>query len=560
MRGPVNLLFDLDVWQPALAKSGAVIQMSVSLFGADAERICGPTPITPIVALFEEHGFEPAVAAECLQACLAQLPDYRPPIIVATSSGLALVGVSLLLDGEIVGALIAGYAPVRFCESVGISRLARETGTPFNDLWAAARMVHPLPERRLIQHGELLQVLGDALLRENRLRRRSEEAAAQLITVAAVKEGFLAVLSHELRTPLTPILGWASILKQQGDPKVVHAADVIERNAVFQLRMVEDLLELTRTMQGKLVLNRAIVCLNEQVRGAVEAVADGAIRKSIEATFVDAPEPLWISADCDRVQQVLRNVLLNALKFTPSGGAVTITLTRQGDAGIVAVRDTGEGIPAEFLPFVFQMFQQQEQGTRRTHPGLGIGLALVKQLTEAHGGTVHVASDGVGRGAEVTTSWPLAAAAAEPLVVRPTADLRALEGLRILVVEDMDDSREAVCMMLERLGATVVSARDGREALAQAAGDDVDLILCDLRMPRMDGFEFLRALNGIEGHRHPPVIAVSGLASSSDHLATQAAGFTGHIDKPFDDRRLLAAVRVAIAVRPAGRRKSDVVH
>jgi signal transduction histidine kinase/AmiR/NasT family two-component response regulator len=557
MDRPAPDLFDVAVWHPALEKYGAVTEMSVSLFGADEAIVYGPVPITPIVALFEQHGVKPAACAECVRACLAQAIDDRPPVVVATSSGLAVVGISLLLDRQIVGALIAGYAPVAFCESVGISRLARETGTPFQDLWSASRKMHPISARRLVQHGELLQVLGDSLLGENRLRRHSEETAAQLTMVATVKEGFLAVLSHELRTPLTPILGWASILKQQSDPKVVHAAEVIERNAVFQLRMVEDLLELTRNLQGKLVLNLKVVSLNGQVGAALEAVADVAFKKDITVEFIDATEPLSIHADGDRVQQVLRNVLLNALKFTQAGGAVTVTLTREGNEGIVEVRDNGEGIAPEFLPFVFQMFQQQERGTRRTHPGLGIGLALVKQLTEAHGGAVRVASGGVGLGAEVTTRWPLTAAPEGVVSVQGSPDHLALDGLRMLVVEDMDDSREAMCVMLERFGANVVSATNGIEALERATGEDIDVILCDLRMPLMDGFEFLRAFHGNARRRHPPVIAVSGLASSVDHLATQAAGFTGHIDKPFDEGTMLAAVRCAIAARRTGRRKSD---
>ena len=549
MSGSADTLFDLDVWQPALGKYGAVVQMSVTLFGADEQIVCGPIPTTPISQLFEKHGHDPPATIECVRACLAQPCDNRPPLVVATSAGLSVVGVSLLLDGQIVGALISGYVPTSFCESVGISRLARETGVPFPDLWAAARNLRPIPPRRLVEHGELLQVLGDALLRENRLRRQSEKAAVELTTVVAVKEEFLAVLSHELRTPLTPILGWSSILKQHDDPKVVHAGEVIDRNAMFQLRMVEDLLELTRNMQGKLVLNLKVICLSQQVRAAMEAVADAALRKTIAPEFIDASEPLWINADADRVQQVLRNVLLNALKFTPPGGRITITLTRDADEGIVSVRDTGEGIPPEFLPFVFEMFQQQEHGTRRTHAGLGIGLALVKQLTEAHGGTVSVASEGVDCGTEVTMRFPLAAETVKLEEPTPShaGDERALDGLRILVVEDMEDALEMMTVTLERFGADVLTAKDGIEGLERVAGNDVDLILCDLRMPRMDGFEFLRELHGLEGRTHPPVIAVTGFASSADHLATQAAGFTGHIDKPFDDSRILAAVGVAMA-------------
>jgi signal transduction histidine kinase len=546
---PSNL-FDISVWGPALEKYGGVAQLSVALYDADAQIVCGPMPATPLVAVFQAHGYDPGLFAECVRECLVQPVDNRQAVVVTQPSGMAVVGVSLVLGGHIVGAAVGGYALVSFCESVAIARLARETGARFGEMWAVARKQQPIPMRRLALNGELLQVLGDTLLRENDLRRQSEETALQLTTTAAVKEGFLAVLSHELRTPLTPILGWTSILRSHSDPRVVHAATVIERNAFFQLRMVEDLLELTRTMQGKLGLNLQVVCLNDHVSSTLDAVAGGAVKKDVAVEFVDAPERLWICADGDRLQQILRNVILNALKFTPAGGAITITLAKEGKDGIVRIRDTGEGIAPDFLPFVFEMFNQQEQGIRRAHAGLGIGLALVKQLTDAHGGDVSVASDGPGRGTLVTVRLPLTPLPVEgPAPLRVLPDDSALDGLRILVVEDMDDAREAMGVMLEGFGASVLSARDGIEALQRIAAHDVDLILCDLRMPGMDGFEFLRELNGREGHTPPPVIAVSGFASSRDHLATQAAGFAGHIDKPFGDGRLLAAVAAAMGTR-----------
>ena len=554
MARPIDTLFDISVWYPALEKYGVVVELSVALYGADAQIVCGPVPATPIVAAFQEHGYDPGVFAECVRDCLAQPGDSRPPVVVNSPSGLAVVGVSLLRDGQIVGALVAGYALINFCESVVIARLARESGAPFQKLWAVARRQRPVPTQRLVLHGELLQVLGDTLLRENDLRRHSEEIAAQLTSIAAAKEEFLAVLSHELRNPLTPILTWASILKMHGDPEVVRAAEVMERNALLQTRLVDDLLELTRVTQGKLALNVEILSLSAALRNAMESIADGTQRKRIAMQFSDVLEPLYISADGDRLQQILRNVLLNAVKFTPEGGAVTITLTREGDHGVVRVCDTGEGIAPEFLPFVFEIFKQEEQGTRRRHGGLGIGLALVRQLTEAHGGTVSVASDGVGRGTSVTIRLPLVGSTVQvPEPFQPHAgDLLTLDGLRILIVEDSADAREAMRVTLERLGARVLTANDGIEALEKILGDDVDLILCDLRMPRMDGFEFLRELLSLAGHPHPPVIAVSGFGSSADHLATQAAGFAGHVDKPFDTARLLAAVGVALATTPRG--------
>lgn len=550
-RPPVETLFNSAAWTTALEKYGAVTNLTVTVYDGAGAVVCGPIHRTPLFELFDEHGYHPGILQECARQCLAQTTQ-RPAVMVAPSSGIGVVGTSLVLDGTIVGAAVAGYVLVDFCSSSTIEVLAHEALVPFRRLFEVARVSQPIPQRRLALHGELLQVLGDAILRENYRTRQYEETAAQLTAAATAKDEFLAVLSHELRTPLTPILGWTHILGSATDrAQVTRAADVIKRNALLQLRIVDDLLELTRVTQGKVTVDLRAHSLNDAVRVALEAMAESAKDKAIDLEMFDGGDVLVVEVDADRLQQILRNVLSNALKFTPAHGAIAVSLASSGGNAVVTIRDTGVGIAPEFLPHAFEIFRQEEEGTRRSHTGLGIGLALVKRLTELQGGSVTIDSGGVGLGTEVTISLRCTSDSPEsrPADSRTASPVQDMRSLHILVVEDVEDSRDATRQMLERLGAEVFVARDGFEAMDKVLRHHPDIVLCDLRMPRMDGFEFLRELRSHPDLADVRVIAVSGLASSADHKRSEAAGFEGHVDKPFDDVQLLAAVGAAISHR-----------
>jgi CheY-like chemotaxis protein len=353
-----------------------------------------------------------------------------------------------------------------------------------------------------------------------------------------------------LRTPLAPIAGWASILRKSESLEEVHrAAEAIERNAFLQSRMIDELLDMSRVTHGTIQLDLEILDLTASVRAAAEASAANIEKKAIRLEFADAGEWLLVEADAGRLQQVFGNVISNAVKFTPEGGSIRVSLGREADHARVVVADTGKGIAPEFLPFVFEIFRQQEQGAHRSHEGLGIGLSLVKKLTELLKGTVNVASAGAGRGTEVTVRFPLAAEipglddAAKPSAA-------ALDGLSVLVVEDSEDARESLRLLLKLLGAEVSVARDGREALdMMLQGASPDVVLCDLLMPRLDGFEFIRELDSRLSPAHPPVIAVSGLASEASRERTFQAGFEGHVKKPYDEAAIVAAVSAALIHR-----------
>lgn len=543
-------LFNGAAWRPALEKYGAVTHLTVALFGVDERVVRGPAPSTPLFALFDEYGYTPGILAECAHNCLQQT-GTRPAVIVAQSYGLAVVGTSLLLEEKIVGAAVAGYALVDFTQASAIERLARQAGVPFRRLWDVARQQQPVPERRLILHGELLQVLGDTILLENYRTRQYEATAMRLKKEMMAKDEFLAVVSHELRTPLTPILGWVRILKEAGYSPANRkkAADSIERNALLQIKLVDDLLDLNRVIRDNVPLDIGVHDLSAVLRSVLDTLADTAASKKIDVEFVETSERLTVAGDAGKLQQIFTNVLSNALKFTPTNGRVRVIAERQTDTAVVRITDSGEGIAPTFLPHIFDMFRQQEDGMRRRHAGLGIGLAIVKRLVELHQGQVEITSNGVGQGTAVTIRLPLShqvAGAGRGAAVPEQGEAGPFGDLTILLVEDTEDSLDATRIMLEMLGAKVLAARDGLEALDVMASSRPDLVLCDLRMPRMDGFEFLRELIRIQGPDHPPVVAVSALVSKRDHERTEAAGFEGHINKPFDDMALVSAVRTTL--------------
>ena len=430
-----NRLFDSDLWKPVLDKFGAVTGLAVQLFGVDEKRVLGSDDLTPLASLFQEYGFEPGLFASCVRRCLQQ-NGSRPAVVVSEAHGLTVVGTSLVLEDAVVGAAVAGYAFAGFSQVVAIQRLARSTCVPFDALWNIARQQQPVPERRLLLHGELLQVLGDALLREHHRTLQYEAIVVKLEAAAAAKDEFLAVVSHELRTPLAPILGWASILKSDQTPALVRkAAEAIERNVLLQTRMVDDLLDTNLTARGVVRLDLRILELAPCLRAAVEASALELGKKSLRLEVDDAGTPLFVKADSSRLLQIFSNIISNAVKFTPAGGSIRIALTREGDSAKVVVTDTGVGISAVFLPFVFEMFRQQEFGTQREFQGLGIGLALVKRLTELQKGSVAIASEGTGRGTEVTVRFPLAALreAAVPAPDAANAPAATLAGPKIFL-------------------------------------------------------------------------------------------------------------------------------
>jgi signal transduction histidine kinase/ActR/RegA family two-component response regulator len=428
---------------------------------------------------------------------------------------------------------------------------------------AAILQARQRAEEALLEANKALEAktaeLAAALAERKILLERERAARAEAERLNLMKDEFLAILSHELRTPLNAILGWTQLLKRGGrtEGDVRRGLDTIERNARAQARLVEELLDMSRITSGTIALDRVEVPVGEVVLGVLEAFRPTADTKGILLSTDPGVMDGVVIADAARLQQIVWNLVSNAVKFTPAGGSVVVSVRRTGGAVELRVTDTGRGIPSAFLPFVFERFRQEDSSTTRTFGGLGLGLAIVKELAELHGGRVAAESGGEGAGSSfiVTLPDPLTEAtiaelpSSTPLVREPSPQRHnVLGGDKILIVEDDPDSAAMMRMVLEAHGARVLIATSGPQALEMVGRERPSLLVSDIGLPLMDGYEFMqrvRATSPTEGGS-TPAIAVTAFARTEDRELALAAGYDRHLSKPVDVGELLEEVRRAL--------------
>ncbi len=379
---------------------------------------------------------------------------------------------------------------------------------------------------------------------------REHEARAEAEIANRIKDEFLATLSHELRTPLTAILGWLSIMRSQPlDTKTTeHAIETIERNARIQAQLIEDLVDVSRIVGGKLNLDMQLVNLLPVIEAAIEVVRPAAEAKGVALRVKHDPSAGMVSGDAARLQQVVWNLLSNAVKFTSQGGSVEVLLGRADGSAEIVVRDTGIGIAPEFLPHVFERFRQAESPLTRSQRGLGLGLAIVRHLVELHGGSASAKSPGENQGATFTIRLPRASAlrtdASATESDRAAGFEQSLAGLRVLVVEDEPDARELISLALKRSGAEVQAVASAREALRSLQMFTPDVLLSDIGLPAESGYDLIREVRSLSSDLSKvPAIALTAFASENDRKMALSNGFHAHLAKPVEPDHLIEIIR-----------------
>ena len=391
---------------------------------------------------------------------------------------------------------------------------------------------------------------------------REQVARAELERASRLKDEFLMTISHELRTPLNTIHGWVRMMQTGAvaESQRAHALDVVERNTRAQTRIVEDLLDVSRIITGKLQLRVSRVDLRAIVQAGVDSIRPAAAAKSIDLDTCTGSAPVFVTGDADRLQQVVWNFLSNALKFTPAHGHVTVSIDSAEDGVRLSVSDSGIGIASEFLPFVFDRFRQGDTGTTRAHGGLGLGLAIVRHLVEMHGGSVEVYSAGVGQGTRFSVLLPPVPSVGGDLQDDAPERLRALteaapdpghrlDGCRVLVVDDEQESRELLSHVLAHAGARVATVGSAVDAWPVLQADTPDVLVSDIEMPGEDGYTLMRRARalGTPRMRRMLAVAVTAHARPKDRLRALQAGYQWHLPKPLEPAELVSVIASLLA-------------
>ena len=436
-------------------------------------------------------------------------------------------------------------AEYRACRHDGQYRWFKARGRPIRD--QAGRVTRWFGTCTDVEDLKQAQQQRDQLLESERAARSEAERASRL------KDEFVASVSHELRTPMMAMLGWSQLLARRHsvEPELLaEGLEVIERNVRIQAQIIDDLLDISRMVTGKLRLNVQETDMLPPVYAALDILRPAAEAKNIEIRQDIERHPLLVAGDAARLQQICWNLLSNAIKFTDKGGRVWVSLKRVGSNIVLQVRDTGQGIRPEMLPFVFERFRQGDASTTRRHGGLGLGLAIVRNLVELHGGRVAVESPGEGQGATFTVEVPALAVrgrwgdgrSLRP--VPPKASVSSLRGVRVLVVDDEPDARDLVRRVLEEYDASVVTAKSGSEALERVRSEPPDLLICDIGMPGEDGYSVIRQVRALPAERggRMPALALTAYARPEDRDRSLEAGFNGHVTKPVQANELVGMV------------------
>jgi signal transduction histidine kinase/ActR/RegA family two-component response regulator len=558
-----QLLLDPAVWQEGLERYARATNLAVALVDADGRLLGQCINPRPTWSLLRAQSPPDA------DACPFCLMLYHPRSYVAEAltkggfrvtrdrTGLVHVTVPLVLGDQVLGALVAGQVFDRYPEQLGLEHMARTCGLRPNQVWELARQEAPVTRSTLRVYADLLATLGNTFLRTRydtvieanrlaemtRLRDLLQQRTQELTEADRQKDEFLATLAHELRNPLAPIRNAVHIaqLQNPSEPEVQWGLDVIDHQLQQMTRLLDDLLDTSRITRNTLDLRKVRVDLGEVLQRTMETSRPLIEAGGLGFVVTLPPEPISLDADPIRLAQVITNLLNNAAKYTERGGHIWLAAESQGSEVVVTVRDTGIGIPTELLPRIFEMFTQGEQSSDRVQGGLGIGLTLVKRIVDLHGGTITAHSDGPGTGSTFTICLPIAdkPSPARPHTSRESERMPPATSRRILVVDDERLSALSLGKLLGMKGHEIRTAYDGLEAVTTADEFRPDVVLLDIGLPKMNGYDVAQQIRQQPWGRGLVLIALTGWGQEADRRRSTEAGFDHHLVKPVDPAELI---------------------